>query len=117
MNDAMKAVGLYLVIQDFILLLHTCHEGIFTDGTFSLAILFICTFDLFTQRLYIWGQQTVELKVPTFVRRECGSFIVIRRAEECCTLQLVNLGARADIDRYSNTVNAHCSGPEVERGR
>lgn len=63
----MKAVGLYLVIQDFILLLHTCHKGILTNGTFSFAILFICTFDLFIQRLHIWGQQAVELEIPTFI--------------------------------------------------
>lgn len=55
MSDAMGAVEFYLVIQDFVLLFHACHEGILTDGTSAFAILIICTFDLFIQRLHIWG--------------------------------------------------------------
>lgn len=62
---------LHLVVEYFILILHTRHERILRQGIVAAAVLLVRTIDLLFQRLDIGRKKTIELEVLPFVRREC----------------------------------------------
>jgi len=79
-------VWLYLVVQDFVLFLHTCHKCILRDIVRSTAILLVCALDLVFERLDILREEAVELEGRSLLFRERGAFIKVWVSEERITL-------------------------------
>lgn len=64
-----------LVVQNIILGLHACHEGILSQVILAAAVLLVGSLDLIIKSLYIWRKQAVELEQRAFFIWKGRSFV------------------------------------------
>ena len=70
-----------LVVKDFVLLLHTSHEGIFREVVWPTTVLLVRTLHLFLQGLNARWQQPVKFEDLTFLVGKRGTLIMVRRSQ------------------------------------
>lgn len=70
------------IVENRILLSHGRHESVLCQVVPLVAVLLVRARHLLVKRLYVGGQQALQVEVQPFLRREARAFIVERAVEE-----------------------------------
>lgn len=80
------ALGAYLIVENFVLLLQTRHKRVLCQSIGPAAVLLVGPFDLLIQCLHICWEQTLELEGFALMDWKGGALVEIRGSKQSRSL-------------------------------
>lgn len=105
----------YPIIQDFVLFLQACHEGVLGEMVRPGAVLGVCALDLLVEGLNVRRQKAVELERVALFLGEGRALVEIGSSQECIALPAVSRWLSSTFDGLAVRVVSWAPDVESER--